>query len=212
MIAILFSMRNDERFDKLASLFLKHGKSLYIVGGSSRDLLLGREYSDHDFVTDALPSEMKEIIPEANFTFARFGSVRLMVDKEEVDITTLREEGEYKDHRHPSYIRFINDLEKDSYRRDFTINALYINKDYKISDFHGGLDDLRNGLIRFIGDPEKRIEEDPLRILRAERFAEKLSFKIEEKSKMAIERKRYLLSELNPDKIKEEERKRKKDE
>ncbi len=179
-----------------------------MVGGSSRDFLLGRQYVDHDFVTNALPSEMKEIIPEANFTFERFGSVRLVLEKEEVDITTMRLEGEYKDHRHPSFIRFIDDLEQDSLRRDFTINAIYIDKDYKIIDFHGGVDDLKNGIIRFIGDPIKRIEEDPLRILRAERFAKKLSFKIEEKSKAAIEEKRDLLQTLNPAKIGEEERKR----
>ncbi len=181
-----------------------------MVGGCSRDLLLGRSYVDHDFVTNALPSEMKEIIPNANFAFARFGSVRMMVEGEEVDITTLRQEGEYKDHRHPSFIRFIDNLEEDSWRRDFTINALYIDKEYKVSDFHGGLMDLKNGLIRFIGDPIKRIEEDPLRILRAERFAEKLSFALEEKSRLAIESRRSLLSTLNPNKIKEEERKREK--
>lgn len=199
----------DSRFDFLSRLFLTKGKKLYIVGGSSRDLLLGRAYSDHDFVTDATPEEIKAFLPDANYSFARFGSIRLQMEGEEVDITTLREEGEYLDHRHPSYIRFIKDLYQDSLRRDFTINAIYLDNQYKTIDYHDGLNDLKNGLIRFIGDPRQRIEEDPLRMLRAERFAEKLHFTIENETKKAIEEKRYLLCEINPAKIEEEEKKRK---
>lgn len=199
----------DSRFDDLVALFHLNQKRLYIVGGSTRDLLLNREYTDHDFVTDATPEEMKHFLIEADYTFSRFGSVRLKIKGEEVDITTLREEGEYLDYRHPSYIRFIKDLYKDSLRRDFTINAIYLDEEYKIIDYHNGLIDLKNHMIRFIGDPIKRIEEDPLRILRAERFAEKLHFELEANTKKAIAMKRYLLDELNPAKIAEEERKRK---
>lgn len=201
-------MHRDSRFDVLSRVFLSHKKKLYIVGGTSRDILLSRPYIDHDFVTDATPDEMKRIIPDANFVFARFGSVRLFMDKEEVDVTTLRIEGEYKDHRHPSFIRFVTDLESDSWRRDFTINAIYLDENYTPIDFHHGLSDLKNGIIRFIGDPRKRIEEDPLRILRAERFATKLGFRLDESTKQAIEEKRDLLNELNPAKIAEEEAKR----
>ncbi len=201
-------MHRDSRFDALSRVFLSHKKKLYIVGGTSRDILLSRSYTDHDFVTDATPDEMKTIIPDANFVFARFGSVRLFMDEEEVDVTTLRIEGEYKDHRHPSFIRFVTDLESDSWRRDFTINAIYLDENYTPIDFHHGLSDLKNGIIRFIGDPKKRIEEDPLRILRAERFATKLGFHLEENTKQAIEEKRGLLNELNPAKIAEEEAKR----
>lgn len=201
-------MHRDSRFDALSRVFLSHKKKLYIVGGTSRDILLSRPYIDHDFVTDATPDEMKRIIPDANFVFARFGSVRLFIDKEEVDVTTLRIEGEYKDHRHPSFIRFVTDLESDSWRRDFTINAIYLDENYAPIDFHHGLSDLKNGIIRFIGDPRKRIEEDPLRILRAERFATKLGFRLDENTKQAIEEKRGLLNELNPAKIAEEEAKR----
>ncbi len=203
-------MHRDSRFDALSKVFLSHKKKLYIVGGTSRDILLSRPYLDHDFVTDATPEEMKAFLPDANFTFARFGSVRLFMDKEEVDVTTLREEGEYKDHRHPSFIRFVTNLESDSWRRDFTINAIYLDENYTPIDFHNGLSDLANHLIRFIGDPQKRIEEDPLRILRAERFAAKLGFTLEENTKRAIEENRSLLSELNPAKIAEEEAKRNK--
>ena len=197
----------DCLFDKLKTRFQQAGRRLYLVGGSARDLLLGRPYKDHDMATDATPDEMREIVPEASFAFARYGSVRLKMDGEEVDITTLREEGVYEDHRHPSYVRFIKDPAIDSMRRDFTINALYIDEEYRVLDFHGGLEDLKNGLIRFIGDPEKRIQEDPLRILRGERFAELLGFKIEESAQKAMDSQRDLLQELNKAKIDEEYRK-----
>ena len=197
-------MPMDERFAKYAELFRKHGFHLYMAGGTSRDYLLGLPYTDFDFVTDATPEEEKAFLPNAQYSFAKFGSIKIYEDGVEVDITTLREEGDYVDHRHPKSITFIKDLETDSKRRDFTINAIYIDVDGKIYDYHNGLKDLRSKLIRFIGDPNKRIEEDPLRIMRAERFAKKLGFEIEEETRFAIESKRGLLSLLNPEKIKME--------
>ena len=120
---------------------------------------------------------------------------------QEADITTLREEGEYLDGRHPSFIRFVTDLETDSKRRDFTVNALYIDPQGKVTDYHGGLEDLKMKVLRFIGDPVTRIQEDPLRILRAERFAKRLEFTLDENAKKAMEENRSLLSRLNPQKI-----------
>ncbi len=203
---ILLIMR-DIYFDELKTVFAKNNKKLYIVGGSSRDLLLGKEYSDHDFVTDATPSELKVFLKEADYTFAKFGSVKIRLNGQEIDVTTLREEGEYLDCRHPSYIKFIKDLETDSKRRDFTINAIYLDADYNVIDFHEGLNDLREKKIRFIGDPKKRIEEDPLRIMRAYRFAKTLGFEIEENSLRALEESKDLLNKLNPAKIIEEKKK-----
>ena len=146
----------------------------------------------------------KKFLPNAKYDFAKFGSIKIFEDGVEVDITTLRKEEGYDDHRHPKKITFIKDLETDSQRRDFTINALYIDLGGNVYDYHGGLADLKKGIIRFIGDPKIRIEEDPLRIMRAERFAKKLGFEIEEESKKAIEEGRNLLSLLNPNKIKME--------
>ena len=197
----------DPIFDELKVRFNEKGKRLYLVGGSVRDLLLGRHYTDHDMVTDATPDEMKDIVPEGNFVFAKYGSVRMKVNGEEVDITSLRKEGEYNDSRHPSYIEFIKDPEVDSIRRDFTINAMYLDENYNLLDFHSGKADLDNKIIRFIGDPEKRIKEDPLRICRAERFAEVLGFKIEDNTLKAIESLRPLLKVLKKEKIEEEQRK-----
>ena len=198
---------NKEIFTKLAKVFNDHGYRLYMIGGTTRDYLLNKEVLDYDFVSDATPKEMRKFLPDANYQFERFGTVRVKVDGVHVDITTLRTEGEYLDFRHPSKITYIKDINKDYVRRDFTINAIYMDENFNIIDPSHGVEDLKNGIIRFIGDPEKRIREDPLRILRAERFETKLNFIIEDKSLMAIKKYRYLLDKINPDKIREEERK-----
>ena len=198
---------NKEIFTKLAKLFNDNGYRLFMIGGTTRDYLLNKEVYDYDFVSDATPEEMSKFLLDANYHFAKFGSVRTKVDGIHVDITTLRVEGEYLDSRHPSKIEYVKEIEKDYVRRDFTINAIYMDENFKIIDPSNGTKDLKKGIIRFIGDPTKRIKEDPLRILRAERFAKKLNFVIEPKSLEAIENNRQLLAKINPDKIKEEERK-----
>lgn len=194
-------MKLPEIFLRLSSLYAEHGHRLFLIGGTSRDLLLGIDPSDIDLVTDATPEEEKAFLPDLEMTFARFGSVHLKTEAGDIDITTLRRESGYKDSRHPSKIEFIRDLKEDSLRRDFTINALYIDCQGNVSDYHGGLEDLKNRLIRFIGDPTTRIQEDPLRILRAERFAKRLGFQIEENTEKAMEEHRDLLRLLNPEKI-----------
>ena len=196
-----------EAFDFLKDVFSKNGFHLYVVGGTVRDFLLGKEIIDLDFVTDATPEEEMKFIPEADFTFKKFGAVRYPYKGKHIDITTLRQEGEYNDSRHPSKVTFVKDPKLDYVRRDFTINAMYLDEEYKVIDFSSGQEDLKKKLIRFIGDPVKRIEEDPLRIARAERFAKSLGFEIEEKTLQAIKDKRDLLEKLNPEKLKEEERK-----
>ena len=195
---------NKNVFDSVALLFNRHGYRLYMVGGATRDYLLDRPILDYDFVTDATPDEMKTFLEDADFTFAKFGTVRIKVNHVKVDITTLRIEDEYVDYRHPSKVVFTKDIKKDYVRRDFTINAIYMDEEYNIIDYCGGLNDLNNKLIRFIGDPDKRIKEDPLRIIRAERFEKKLGFKIEDETFKAIERNRHLIEELNPQKVQAE--------
>lgn len=197
----------DPVFDELAKRFSREGFSLYIVGGTSRDMLLSLPFSDRDYCTDATPKDMERFLKEGNFVFAKYGSVRLPTASGEVDITTLREEGEYLDHRHPAKISFVKDPSLDYLRRDFTINAIYLDSLYRPLDYCGGLADLQNKIIRFIGDPDKRVEEDPLRILRAERFALTLDFSIDPATKKAMDDHRDLLSLLNPSKVLEEKRK-----
>ena len=194
-------------FDHYAALFAKHGITLYMVGGSARDYLLGLEVRDFDFVSKATPEQTLSILGEGDDTFARFGTISLRKNGTPIDFMTFREEGDYGDSRHPSYIKFVEDIELDSNRRDFTINALYIDPEYKVFDFHGGLTDLKNKVIRFIGDPEKRIKEDPLRILRAKRFSKRLGFAIDPESKRAMDELMPLLEKLNPEKVMMESKK-----
>lgn len=191
-------------FTNLATLFNKHGYRLYMVGGTTRDYLLDLDILDYDFATDATPDEMKEFLPDASYSFAKYGTVRVKDGDVKIDITTLRVEGEYVDHRHPRYIEYVKTIEQDYVRRDFTINAIYIDEKFNVIDPANGLDDLEKKIVRFIGNPVTRIKEDPLRILRADRFAKKLNFSIDEKTKRAMQKYHYLLDELNPNKVIEE--------
>ena len=175
-----------------------------MIGGTSRDFLLDIEILDYDFVTDATPEEMREFLANANFVFAKYGCVKVKYDSFNVDITTLREESKYVDSRHPNEIKFTKDIKIDSKRRDFTINAIYIDENYNIFDFYNGQSDLENKIIRMIGDPNERIQEDPLRILRAYRFATIYNLSIEKGLADSISRNKELLSKLNKEKVKEE--------
>jgi tRNA nucleotidyltransferase/poly(A) polymerase len=197
----------DPTFDSLAQIFKENGYSLYMIGGTSRDFLLARQYADWDFVSEATPEEMKRFLNDADYSFAKYGSVKLFTSSKEVDITTFRQEGEYKDYRHPSFIKFVKSPSLDYLRRDFTINALYIDSQYQVLDYCSGLQDLKNKVIRFIGDPKKRVEEDPLRILRAYRFSKLLGFTIEKKTLEACKNGEPLLAKLNPSKVNEEKKK-----
>lgn len=195
-------------FKKLAKLFKVHGYNLYMVGGTSRDYIMSRHTLDLDLATDALVDEMIKILPpeyDVRTPFKKYGNLKIKMEDVLVDITTLRVEEEYLDHRHPTKIKFVKELELDSNRRDFTINALYIDDTLaNIYDYHDGVNDLIEHRIRMIGDPDTRIKEDPLRILRALRFSLKLNFVLEESLIIAIKKHIPLLSTLNPLKIKEE--------
>ena len=199
----------NKLFEFLNKTFKENGFSIFEVGGSVRDELLGLEVYDFDFATNATPEEMLKFLPDANDTFAKFGCIKYKGEFGRAEITTFRVEESYDDFRHPTKIRFVKSLDEDYLRRDFTINAIYKDVDGKIYDPANGIEDIKNKIIRFIGDPEKRIKEDPLRILRAKRFATKLGFEIEPETAKAMEKLAYLLEKLNPEKIKEEERKSK---
>lgn len=199
----------NELFNYLNKTFKENGFLIFEVGGSVRDEIIGLEVYDFDFATNATPEEMTKFLPDAIDTFAKYGCIIYKGEHGRAEITTFRVEEKYDDFRHPAKIRFVKSLEEDYLRRDFTINAIYKDINGKIYDPAGGVEDIKNKLIRFIGEPEKRIKEDPLRILRAKRFATKLGFKIESETAKAMEKLSYLLEKLNPDKIKEEERKSK---
>ena len=158
-------------YQNLAKLFEERGYKLYLVGGTVRDYLLGKELTDMDAVSDATPEQIIEFLSPIDKSFARFGSLKYKDESGvKFDITTLRKESSYLDNRHPSQIEFVKDLGIDYQRRDFTVNALYMDKDLKVIDYCNGQEDLKNHLIKMIGNPDTRIKEDPLRILRAIRF------------------------------------------
>ena len=158
-----------------------------MVGGFVRDTLLQRETHDMDFATDVSLSTLTSLFPHS-LVFAKFGTLSFRKDGVDITIAHFRKEGDYQDHRHPLKVEFISSYQEDSIRRDFTINALYVSKDFEIHDPTGyGLADCESRILRFIGEPEKRIQEDPLRIIRALRFQEELSLTMEENTRKAID-------------------------
>jgi tRNA nucleotidyltransferase (CCA-adding enzyme) len=191
-------------FLTLSELFLKHGFSLWMIGGSTRDHLLKRAFHEFDLVTDATPQEMEQFLPDANFKFAHYGTIKLFINHIKIDITTLREESTYQDLRHPQSIRFVKNLSQDFSRRDFTVNSLYMDKSLHVIDFVNGLEDLKTKTLRMIGDPYARFQEDPLRILRAIRFHHVLQFSLEPTLAKAIIDCFHLIDYLKPQKIQEE--------
>ena len=198
-------MDKIKEFQQLAQLFKSHGFNLFLVGGTVRDYLLDKELDDMDAVSDATPIQIVSFLPNVDTTFAHLGSLKYKNENGlKFDITTLREESGYLDSRHPSNIKFVKDLKVDYLRRDFTINALYMDADLNIIDYSGGQVDLSNRLLRMIGDPDKRLKEDPLRILRAIRFALMFNLKIEPTLYEAMQDRFYLLSNITDAKIRSE--------
>lgn len=162
------------------------GYEAYIVGGCVRDSLLGRLPKDWDITTSALPEQVKELFHATADTGLKHGTVMVIRGGKGYEVTTYRIDGSYSDGRHPDSVTFTPNLEEDLKRRDFTINAFAYDPSKGIVDLFGGLDDLDNGIIRAVGDPRRRFEEDALRIMRAVRFSAQLSFRIEEETRAAI--------------------------
>ncbi len=184
--------------------FSKHNFKIYAVGGTVRDYMLGLDVLDFDFVTDATPEEIETFLEVQNNKFAKYGYVKVILDGQYVDITTLRIDNGYSDKRHPNSVTFISDIGKDYLRRDFTMNSLYMECSGKIYDFCNGKEDIENKIIRVIGDSNLRIKEDPLRILRAIRFAKVLNFSLDNELKKAIIANIHFVNSLNESKILEE--------
>jgi tRNA nucleotidyltransferase/poly(A) polymerase len=191
-------------FIELATLFQSHGFRLWLIGGSTRDYLLKRPIIDFDLTTDALPTQMQTFLPHANFRFAHYGTVQMKQNQYAIDITTLRQESLYQDKRHPQSISFVKEPKLDYLRRDLTINAIYMDASSNLLDFAGGQEDLEFKVLRMIGDPYLRIQEDPLRILRVIRFQHVLGFTLEPILAKALQQSLPLLDYLNPQKVKQE--------
>ncbi|MCR5358065.1 MAG: CCA tRNA nucleotidyltransferase [Lachnospiraceae bacterium] len=162
------------------------GFEAYAVGGCVRDSLLGKEPNDWDITTSASPLQVKSLFRRTIDTGIQHGTVTIMFGNEGYEVTTYRIDGIYEDGRHPKQVTFTKSLEEDLKRRDFTINAMAYNDEAGLVDLFGGLKDMENKVIKAVGDPVERFNEDALRILRAVRFAAQLDYEIDEKTLEAV--------------------------
>jgi tRNA nucleotidyltransferase (CCA-adding enzyme) len=197
-----------ERFGKkVFDLLVDNFPQTFYVGGMVRDLLLGKKITDIDIATQATPPEVIKLLNDNNVicdgAHSRFGIVVAKKGSYKIEVATFRKDLPSKN-RYPK-ISFVKTAKQDSARRDFTINALYLSpKKGDILDFHHGLNDLKSRALRFIGNPEKRIKEDPLRIIRALRFAQTLNFKLDNKTKSAVKNNFHLTETLTTTRIQNE--------
>ncbi len=200
------------RFDfkpasKTALKILKeNGFEGYLIGGSVRDYIMGLPIGDIDITTNATPQQVKQVFQDFRVieTGIKHGTVTVLINSEPIEITTYRSEGTYSDNRHPDSVEFSTRLEDDVVRRDFTMNGIALDLDGTFCDLVGGIDDIKKGQIRCIGDAETRFREDALRILRGIRFASVLGFEIEAETEKAIHKCRNLLLNISAERIREE--------
>lgn len=202
------------RIDNLPEIFVKAmpvlqtledaGFEAYFVGGSVRDVLLHRHVHDVDITTSAYPEEVKELFDKSIDTGIKHGTVTVLYGGESYEITTFRTESGYQDFRRPDHVTFVQNLDEDLKRRDFTINALAMDMHGDIVDLFNGIEDLKHHIIRAVGNPEKRFHEDALRMMRAVRFMSQLEFKLEEKTEQAIKDNHELLKKISVERIREE--------
>lgn len=179
----------------------KSGFECYAVGGCVRDLILGRENHDWDFTTNIIPEQIQKIFPESFYNNS-FGTVGVKVENDIFEITPFRTEGKYSDTRHPDVVTWAKTIQEDLSRRDFTINAIALDK--VILDPYDGQKDIQNKIIRCVGNPNDRFGEDALRMLRAIRFSSQLKFTIEEDTFEAIKKNAKLITNISGERIRDE--------
>lgn len=186
-VRIKFKMDIPSDIRKIQKVFKSKGKDLYLVGGSVRDALLGKSPKDWDLATDATPDEVIQMLKVESFitniieTGKSFGVINALTDNDEYEIATFRSESGYEDSRRPSNVEF-SDIATDVMRRDLTINALFYDLDTnEVVDLVGGVEDLKNGIVKTVGEPSERFEEDKLRVLRAIRFAARFGSSVDDK-------------------------------
>lgn len=184
----------------------ERGFQAYVVGGCVRDSLLGREPKDWDVCTNALPQEMQRVFADCHVieTGLQHGTLTVMIDHEPYEVTTFRMDGEYTDHRHPDEVIFVADVKEDLSRRDFTVNAMAWSPETGLVDAFGGQEDLAAGVIRCVGEPRKRFDEDALRIMRALRFASVYGFAIAPATDAAIHELKHTLADVAAERIRVE--------
>lgn len=176
----------------------------HLVGGCVRDSLLGRAVSDWDMTTSATPEIILKLFPKTVATGLAHGTVTVILEGEPFEVTTYRTDGAYQDNRHPACVQFVSNLATDLARRDFTINAMALDCDGNLTDLFGGQADLKAGILRCVGDPERRFREDALRMLRCVRFSAQLGFAIEHSTQSALESLGHLCQNLSAERVRDE--------
>lgn len=179
----MVAIQIPEKVNKIIHTLQEHGYEAYAVGGCVRDSFLGREPMDWDITTSAMPEETKALFPHTFDTGIEHGTITVLLDHEGFEVTTYRVDGKYEDSRHPKEVIFVRNLKEDLLRRDFTINAMAYNEKDGLVDIFGGMDDLKAGVIRCVGNAQARFSEDALRILRGIRFAAQLGFELEDETR-----------------------------
>lgn len=192
-----------ENVQKAIDVLNSNGFKAYIVGGCVRDSILGKTPDDYDLTTNATPEEMEQCFKDYRVieTGIKHGTLTVIINHTLMEITTHRIDGEYTDNRRPNSVSFSRRLTDDLSRRDFTVNAMAYNNEVGLVDEFGGMNDLKAGVIKAVGDPDKRFEEDALRIIRALRFASVLGFKTETETAKAVMRNKELLRNIAPERI-----------
>ena len=182
------------------------GFAAYVVGGCVRDHCLGLTPHDYDMCTSAAPEQTEEVFKDYRLVLAgkKHGTVGVITEDGVVEITTFRTEGEYRDNRHPDWVAFVPEVEPDLARRDFTVNAMAYSPTRGYADPFGGREDLKNGILRAVGDPQKRFQEDSLRILRGIRFAARYGLTLEPETEQAMRSQAYLMDNLARERVFEE--------
>lgn len=194
-----------ELANSICDTLQKHAHQAFLVGGCVRDILLQRDPADYDVATDASPEKVIELFPKSPTVGAQFGVVLVKQDSVKVEVATFRRDVGYSDGRHPDQVVYTSTPQEDVARRDFTINGLLMRHDTnEVLDFVGGQADLKAGIIRAIDDPERRFNEDKLRMLRAVRFAARFGYAIEKHTFAAIHRHAEEIHSMSAERIHEE--------
>lgn len=198
-------MTARELAERICAGLRESGHQAYLVGGCVRDLLLKREPADYDVATDARPERVQKLFPDSLAVGAQFGVIIVVEDLLQVEVATFRSDIGYADGRHPLRVEYSDTPEEDVRRRDFTINGMMMDpRDGRVLDFVGGQKDLRKGVIRAIGEPARRFEEDKLRMVRAVRFSARFRYKIEPKTRAAIVERAAEVRQVSQERLRDE--------
>ena len=193
---------NEVKF--IIDTFYKNNFEAFMVGGCVRDSILNNSPKEYDITTSAKPEDTLSLFEKTIPTGIKHGTVTVLINNNSYEVTTYRTEGNYLDNRRPSSVNFVSDIRDDLSRRDFTINALAYNKSAGLVDYFNGISDIKNSIIRCVGDADKRFKEDALRMLRAVRFSCQLNFDIEEETYNAILNNHKLIGNISFERIRDE--------